>query len=235
MTDRREDDKAGTEDRAQQTVLIHATDIKHRAAQEPTPEAVHSLVVVEGPDTGSRLVIDHIPRIVGRSHAVDFVLQDHSVSSRHCRVWADRDRLMVEDLQSSNGTFLGADRVTRSAIPVSATVRLGTTVLKHEFRSQAEVRDHEDLDLEIQKAAGYVRSLLPEPWDGRGISARWLFRPSARLGGDGFSYDWIDDQHLAILLIDVCGHGAGSALHAVSVLLRSGRTPRGRVCRVAVR
>ena len=67
------------------------------------------------------------------------------------------------------------------------------------------------------KAAAYVQSLLPAPQTGP-ISTDWVFIPSAELGGDAFGYHWLDDDHFAMYLLDVCGHGIGAALHSVSVL-----------------
>src|ERR1019366_9594956 len=46
----------------------------------------------------------------------------------------------------------------------------------------------------------------------------WCFQPSAELGGDAFGYHWLDPDHLAIYLLDVCGHGVGAALLSISVL-----------------
>jgi hypothetical protein len=61
--------------------------------------------------------------------------------------------------------------------------------------------------------------MLPPPLDGaRGSVAEWCFEPSAHLGGDAFTYAWLDDDHFAIALLDVCGHGVGSALHGMSAL-----------------
>lgn len=75
------------------------------------------------------------------------------------------------------------------------------------------------IDAELGDAAAYVRSMLPPPLDGaRGIVAEWCFEPSAHLGGDAFTYGWLDDDHFAIALLDVCGHGVGSALHGISAL-----------------
>jgi hypothetical protein len=53
--------------------------------------------------------------------------------------------------------------------------------------------------------------------DGR-VRTRWSFVPSASLGGDSFGYHWLDDDRLAIYLLDVCGHGVGPALLSVSVM-----------------
>jgi sigma-B regulation protein RsbU (phosphoserine phosphatase) len=38
------------------------------------------------------------------------------------------------------------------------------------------------------------------------------------LGGDSFGYHWIDDDHFAVYLLDVSGHGWGAALLSVSVI-----------------
>jgi len=71
---------------------------------------------------------------------------------------------------------------------------------------------------DLASAARYVRSLLPPPGDLAGIHADWRFIPSADLGGDAFGYHRLDDSHVAIYLLDVCGHGVGAALLSVSAL-----------------
>jgi PAS domain S-box-containing protein len=84
------------------------------------------------------------------------------------------------------------------------------------------------LALDVAQAARYVRSLLPETRTRGPVLADWRFIPSAQLGGDTFQYHWIDDDHLAIYLIDVSGHGVGPALLSVSALnaLRSQSLPQ---------
>ncbi len=73
------------------------------------------------------------------------------------------------------------------------------------------------LRAELDSAAHYVQSLIPEPVDGR-VRTRWSFVPSASLGGDSFGYHWIGEDRLAVYLLDVCGHGVGPALLSVSVM-----------------
>lgn len=79
---------------------------------------------------------------------------------------------------------------------------------------------------EVRRAAEYVQSLLPEPLEGE-VSTRWRFIPSAALGGDCFGHHWMDERRLAFYLLDVCGHGVGPALLAVSAMnmLRNGSMP----------
>ncbi|MCE0499203.1 MAG: SpoIIE family protein phosphatase [Methylacidiphilales bacterium] len=73
------------------------------------------------------------------------------------------------------------------------------------------------LENELAEAASYVRSLLPDPLTGS-IQADWCYLPCSHLGGDGFGYHWLDPESLAVYLLDVSGHGVGSALLASSVL-----------------
>ncbi len=71
---------------------------------------------------------------------------------------------------------------------------------------------------ELNKAGEYVISMLPEAINKDGISTFWRFIPSAQLGGDSFDYHWLDENHFAIYLLDVCGHGVGPALLSVSAM-----------------
>lgn len=71
---------------------------------------------------------------------------------------------------------------------------------------------------DLATAAHYVRSLLPPPQTLGGVRADWRFIPSASLGGDAFGYHDLDPDHIAIYLLDVCGHGVGAALLSVSAL-----------------
>jgi sigma-B regulation protein RsbU (phosphoserine phosphatase) len=85
-------------------------------------------------------------------------------------------------------------------------------------RNQAfdELRKSQDaLAAELAKAAAYVRTLLPPPMSAP-VTLDWRFVPSASLGGDCFDYFWVDEDHLVLYLLDVCGHGVGPALLGVS-------------------
>ncbi len=70
---------------------------------------------------------------------------------------------------------------------------------------------------DLQSAADYVITLMPEPYDNDNIKVSWEFHPSSQLSGDSFGYHWIDDKFV-FFLVDVSGHGVKSALQSVSVL-----------------
>jgi phosphoserine phosphatase RsbU/P len=98
-------------------------------------------------------------------------------------------------------------------------------------RDLAESRDellriHERLKHELRDAERYVLAILPPPV-AEPFAVDWLFVPSTELGGDSFGYHWIDREHFAIYLLDVCGHGVGSALLSIAVTntLRSSALP----------
>lgn len=78
-------------------------------------------------------------------------------------------------------------------------------------------RTQRRLTKELDEAARYVRSILPEPVNSPTL-IDWHYEPSTELAGDSFGYHWIDDDHLAIYLLDVCGHGVGAALLSVSAI-----------------
>jgi sigma-B regulation protein RsbU (phosphoserine phosphatase) len=83
---------------------------------------------------------------------------------------------------------------------------------------EALLESQQALASELALAADYVISLLPQPVTAGPVRTRWRYFPSTQLGGDGFGYHWIDGDHFAMYLLDVCGHGVGAALLSVSAL-----------------
>ncbi|AMV27875.1 Phosphoserine phosphatase RsbP [Gemmata sp. SH-PL17] len=82
------------------------------------------------------------------------------------------------------------------------------------YRALAETQ--REMAAELARAARYVQSLLPVPLTSGPIRIAWKFVPTTQLAGDMFGYHWLDPDHLALYLLDVSGHGVGSALLAVS-------------------
>jgi phosphoserine phosphatase RsbU/P len=93
---------------------------------------------------------------------------------------------------------------------------------------KALLESQQRLANEMKQAAHYVQSLLPDKLKKGDIRTDWRFVPSAELGGDSFGYHWLDDDHFAFYLLDVSGHGVGSALLSVSAMnaLRSQALPQ---------
>jgi sigma-B regulation protein RsbU (phosphoserine phosphatase) len=73
------------------------------------------------------------------------------------------------------------------------------------------------ISAQLADAASYVRSQLPANLSDS-VRTDWRYLPSSALGGDALDCFWIDDDHLVIFVLDVVGHGVGSALLAISIL-----------------
>jgi sigma-B regulation protein RsbU (phosphoserine phosphatase) len=124
------------------------------------------------------------------------------------------------------------DYLPKPANPTLLRARIGAGLEKKRFRDQESlyIRTIEEtqrrLKKELTDAENYVRSILPAPMTGP-IAADWRLIPSGELGGDSFGYHWIDREHFALYLLDVCGHGVGAALLSVTAInvLRSAALP----------
>jgi len=79
-------------------------------------------------------------------------------------------------------------------------------------------QSQQELAEDLAQAERYVTSLLPERIATDSVVTDWKFIPSSKLGGDSFGYHWIDDDHFACYLLDVCGHGVKAALMSVSAM-----------------
>lgn len=89
-----------------------------------------SLVIHEGAEAGSEHPVDG-ELILGREHgSADLVIPDPGVSRRHARVISENGALILEDLGSSNGTYVNGERIS-GAVELAAgdEIRIGATVL----------------------------------------------------------------------------------------------------------
>jgi hypothetical protein len=95
-------------------------------------KAPSRLVVTAGQLSGTTLPLRAGGTLIGRSPECALVLDDDYASGRHARIYQEDDgRWMVEDLRSTNGTFLGANRLTApSEVAAGSVMRIGQTVLE---------------------------------------------------------------------------------------------------------
>jgi hypothetical protein len=71
---------------------------------------------------------------IGRAQGNDLIIEDNSVSRRHARITIESGHVMIEDLASANGVFIGSQRVppnTPSLVPEQQVVRLGDVALRY--------------------------------------------------------------------------------------------------------
>ncbi|VEI90840.1 Oxoglutarate dehydrogenase inhibitor [Nocardiopsis dassonvillei] len=93
---------------------------------EPT-----ALVVTQGSLKGTSVDLASQPILIGRAPDSTLVITDDYASGRHARVYSDNGRWFVEDLNSTNGTYLGQQKLNRpQPITVGQPIRIGKTVLE---------------------------------------------------------------------------------------------------------
>ena len=107
-----------------------------KAPKQPKPGRAargtpRTLTVTEGPNAGVTVPLDGAPLLIGRGTDAALRLDDDYVSTRHARIATNGEQWFVEDLGSTNGTFLGSQRVTAPVpIGVGTPVRVGKTVVE---------------------------------------------------------------------------------------------------------
>jgi DNA-binding NtrC family response regulator len=111
-----------------------STVLQHRFQLSPAPDGGFALVVIDGPDTGARvLVAGDAPRVlIGQGPACDFRLTDRSVSRRHAQLELCGQRLRVLDLGSKNGTYAGSIAIADAFLAGGETLTMGATVFRVE-------------------------------------------------------------------------------------------------------
>jgi pSer/pThr/pTyr-binding forkhead associated (FHA) protein len=89
------------------------------------------LVVTEGALTGVTIDLTDQQITLGRANDATLVLNDDYASSRHARIFPQDGQWIVEDLGSTNGTYLDRQKVTRPMpVSVGVPIRIGKTVLE---------------------------------------------------------------------------------------------------------
>jgi pSer/pThr/pTyr-binding forkhead associated (FHA) protein len=89
------------------------------------------VLVTEGANSGERAELDRAPILIGRGSDAAIRLDDDYVSTRHARIAASGDQWFVEDLGSTNGTYIGSVRITQpTTINLGTKVRIGKTILE---------------------------------------------------------------------------------------------------------
>ena len=93
-----------------------------------TPTAV---AIVEGGNKGEVIPLDKAPLLIGRGNDAAIRLDDDYVSTRHARIGSSGDQWYVEDLGSTNGTYVGSSRISQpTAISLGTQIRIGKSILE---------------------------------------------------------------------------------------------------------
>ncbi len=97
----------------------------------PPPSRPTQLVITDGAQAGSVLRLGDQPITLGRASDIEVSLQDDYASGRHARLFPQGSRWFLEDLGSTNGTFVGGTRLTRATpIEPGTDFRVGRTTMQ---------------------------------------------------------------------------------------------------------
>ncbi|WP_341359727.1 FHA domain-containing protein [Georgenia sp. M64] len=102
-----------------------------RPARPAARNGPSRLVVTQGPLAGTTIPLGASSILVGRAAACTLVLDDDYSSNRHARFFPKDDGWWVEDLRSTNGTYVNGERLDQPVpLPVGTPVRIGQTLVE---------------------------------------------------------------------------------------------------------
>ena len=102
------------------------------AAQQTTSSAnATKLVITEGERTGHTLRLDRREITIGRSSDSDLVINDDYASTHHAKLVQVENDWVIQDLNSTNGTFVNNQRVSvPTPVPLYTPVSIGSTIFE---------------------------------------------------------------------------------------------------------
>ena len=104
---------------------------QRRKPAKPPRGTPTKVVIIDGPTAGQVVPLEQTPILIGRGPEAAIRLDDDYVSTRHARIGSSNGTFYVEDLGSTNGTYIGSQRLTQAtAIQLGSRVRVGKTTLE---------------------------------------------------------------------------------------------------------
>ncbi|GGU20765.1 FHA domain-containing protein FhaB/FipA [Nocardioides albus] len=104
---------------------------KAAPARAPKRGVPTHVAVTTGSNAGVTVPLSQAPIVIGRGSDAAIILDDDYASTRHARIAVSGDQWFVEDLGSTNGTYIGSVRINQpTAISLGTQVRIGKTILE---------------------------------------------------------------------------------------------------------
>ena len=105
-----------------------ANALPHTTAPAATATSASRLVITSGPKEGMELPLSRVPLTVGRANESGLVIRDDYTSTHHARLMLLNDSWVIQDLDSTNGTYLDGMRVVvPTQIPLNTPIKIGST------------------------------------------------------------------------------------------------------------
>jgi diguanylate cyclase (GGDEF)-like protein len=98
-----------------------------------------------GPNLGRRFALNKPENVVGRLPDLDVSVEEDGVSRQHARLVRGGDAWRLEDLNSTNGSFVNDERIQVRQLRDGDMLRFGTAILRFLFGSNIEAEYHEEI------------------------------------------------------------------------------------------
>ncbi len=199
------------------TMEMSSTAVSLAARMKVANGRAHCLLVMRGLDVGNVIRMEQSVLVVGRDESCDVIFNDEGMSRQHARFRIAGDRIVLEDLGSTNGVFLNGNPIETAVLQDGDKILLGRfTILKYSQQDELELeyqrRIHESASVD-----GLTGALNRRAFESR-LEAEWSF--SQRHGTD-----------VTVIMLDVdffkrvndtFGHATGDeVLRAISKTVRA--------------
>src|SRR3989338_1156242 len=89
------------------------------------------LVVIHGDNLGEKYVLNRPETIIGRKEDTDIQVEEENVSREHAKIKVHNNKVTIEDLQSTNGTFINTKRLKEAVmLKEGDLILVGNTIIK---------------------------------------------------------------------------------------------------------
>jgi predicted component of type VI protein secretion system len=99
--------------------MLATLTLEPREGENHVPDATYRLTMRKGPDLGQQFPLEADTITIGRDPAADLVINDPEVSRQHARLTRRGDHFLIQDLGSTNGTFLDGRRLAGDPVPLA--------------------------------------------------------------------------------------------------------------------
>jgi two-component system, NtrC family, sensor kinase len=129
-----------------------------------------SLFVIRGKDAGRHFTLEGERIVLGRDPHCDIPVADHEVSRQHAAIVFEDGQAVIEDLSSSNGTFVNGRRIVRHVLQASDRLQLGRSLLVYTTRTsdtstetifEVEIVPTENLEPSSSKELSQILRVMP--------------------------------------------------------------------------
>jgi diguanylate cyclase (GGDEF)-like protein len=111
----------------------------------PLAESAPYLVIIYPREQFKRFQLRFEPQIIGRSDTCEIQIDDDLVSRQHCAVRYVQNKVLIEDLGSTNGSFIDGQQIFTSVLNADSRLQIGKVIFKVEFKDSSEIRYDNEL------------------------------------------------------------------------------------------